>query len=176
MGLAAMKGQEPADFEDSLALHLGGATRLAVLGIGDDLDPRDRPGILAALLVHELGVPNVTVFLTGTMPENYTGALRSLRPSHVLLIDAAEMGRPPGSLGLIHPENVRGQRFSTHAMPLTLVIGYLERELRAKTVLLGVQPDPMPPTASVETSLSPAVQSGLFQLRAAFDRATRGMW
>jgi len=171
-----MDAVKPGALEDALALHLASATRIAILGIGDDLNPRDRPGIIAALLVHELGVPNVTIFLTGTMPENYTGALRTLRPSHVVLIDAAEMGLPPGSLGIIHPELVRGQRYSTHAMPLSLVIEYLERELGATVLLIGVQPDTAPPTAPVEAGLSAAVMDGLYGLRRAFRRATRGMW
>jgi hydrogenase 3 maturation protease len=171
-----MDDMKPEGLEDALALQLAGATRIAILGVGDDLNPRDRPGIIAALLVHELGVPNVTIFLTGTMPENYTGALRKLRPSHIVLIDAAEMGLAPGSLGIIHPERVRGQRFSTHAMPLSLVIGYLERELGATVLLIGVQPDVALPTAPVEAGLSAAVMDGLYDFRRAFRRATRGMW
>ncbi|HKZ63360.1 MAG TPA: hydrogenase maturation protease [Thermoplasmata archaeon] len=171
-----MDDSTPDPFADALSRHLAGATRIAILGIGDDLNPRDRPGILAALLVHELGVPNVTVFLTGTMPENYTGALRGLRPSHVVLIDAAEMGEAPGSVGLIHPARVRGQRFSTHAMPLTLVIEYLEGELGARVLLIGVQPDATPAIAPVESELSAAVMGGLYDLRRAFGRAVRGMW
>ncbi len=171
-----MDAAKPEALEDALAHHLASATRIAILGIGDDLNPRDRPGIIAALLVHELGVPNVTIFLTGTMPENYTGALRKLRPSHVVLIDAAEMGLPPGSLGIIHPERVRGQRYSTHAMPLSLVIEYLEGELGAMVLLIGVQPDAAPPTAPIEAGLSTAVMDGLYDLRRAFRRATRGMW
>jgi|RifCSP13_1_1023834.scaffolds.fasta_scaffold01032_10 hydrogenase 3 maturation protease len=169
----AMDAVTAEAFEDALAVQLGGATRIAILGVGDDLNPRDRPGILAALLIHELEVPNLTVFLTGTMPENYTGALRALRPSHVVLIDSAEMGMAPGSLGIIHPERVRGQRFSTHAMPLSLVIEYMEGELTTKVLLIGVQPDPAPPTGPAEARLSTAVIDGLHILRKAFRRATR---
>src|SRR3989304_4200240 len=171
-----MEAVKPVAFEDDLALHIGGATRIAILGVGDDLNPRDRPGILAALLIHELGVPNVTVFLTGTMPENYTGALRALRPSHIVLLDSAEMGKTPGSLGIIHPERVRGQRFSTHAMPLSLVIEYLERELAARVLLVGVQPDAALPAGPAEAAPSAAVMDGLYLLRRALGRATPWMW
>ncbi|OGS50805.1 MAG: hypothetical protein A3K65_08450 [Euryarchaeota archaeon RBG_16_68_12] len=167
--------REPDGFEGALQRALGGASRIAVLGIGDDLNPLDRPGILGAILVHGLERPDVTVFLAGTMPENFTGGLRELRPSHVVMVDAADMGLPPGSLGVIHPAQVRGQRFSTHAMPLSLVIEYIERDIGARVVLVGVQPDPVPADAP-EAAPSPAVMAGLRRLRTAFSRATRGMW
>ena len=166
---------DPALFDSALQRALARATRIAVLGVGDDLNTLDRPGIMAAILIHALERPDVTVFLAGTMPENFTGGLRELRPSHVVMIDAADMGLPPGSVGLIHPAQVRGQRFSTHAMPLTLVIEYIEREIRAKVVLVGVQPDAVAPTDEA-AALSPAVMEGIRRLKAAFSKATRGMW
>jgi len=169
------RAPDPAPLESALQRALARATRIAVLGVGDDLNPLDRPGIMAAILIHTLERPDVTVFLAGTMPENFTGGLRELRPSHVVMIDAADMGQPPGSVGLIHPAQVRGQRFSTHAMPLTLVIEYIEKEIRAKVVLVGVQPDAVAPTDE-EAALSPAVMAGLQRLKRAFSKGTRGMW
>jgi hydrogenase 3 maturation protease len=163
-------------FEALLARRLAGATRVAILGIGDDLNPLDRPGIVGAILIHELERPNVTVFLTGTMPENYTAALRKLRPSHIVMIDAADMGLPPGSLGIIHPAQIRGQRFSTHMMPLTLLIEYLEKELGATVILVGIQPGPASPTDDLNAALTPEVAAGLQRLREAFSRATQDMW
>jgi hydrogenase 3 maturation protease len=162
--------------EAELARRLDGASRIAVLGIGDDLNPRDRPGILAALMVHALAVPGVTCYLTGTMPENFTSALRKDRPSHVIMIDAADMERSPGSVGIIHPAQVRGQRFSTHAMPLTLVIEYIEQDIGAEVVLVGIQPDPVPPTEDEPAAPSASVWTGIRQVSEAFSKATRGMW
>jgi len=161
-------------FGDGLARSLAGVTRLAVLGIGDDLDPRDRTGVLAAILVAELERPNVHVFLTGTMPENYTGALRALKPSHVLLFDAADMGVPPGSLGLLRPEQVKGQRYSTHAMPLSVLMDYMEKELGCAVVLVGVQPDPAMP--GTEAAPSKELAKGLRRLKTAVSKATRGLF
>ena len=161
-------------FGDALGRSLAGVTRLAVLGIGDDLDPRDRTGVLAAILVAELERPNVHVFLTGTMPENYTGALRTLKPSHVLLLDAADMAMPPGSLGLLHPEKVKGQRYSTHAMPLSLVMDYMEKELGAAVVLVGIQPDPGRP--GDEGAPSKDLARGLRRLKSGVSKATRGLF
>lgn len=149
---------------------------MAVLGIGDDQNPLDRAGILAAIFIQELDRPNVTVFLTGTMPENYTGALRELRPSHVLMIDSAEMGGEPGALGIIHPAEIKGQRFSTHAMPLSLVIEYLEKELDVSVLLVGIQPDKVAPTSGERAGVSLGVMEGIRRLREAFSRATQGMW
>jgi hypothetical protein len=85
------------DFATNLAGRLSGATRVAVLGIGDDLNPQDRPGILGALEIHKMERPNVTCFLTGSMPENYTGAIRKLRPSHVLMLAPMPCHSPSSS-------------------------------------------------------------------------------
>lgn len=167
---------ETEAFARQLPRRLAGATRIAVLGIGDDQNPLDRAGVLAAIMIHELEQPNVTVFLTGTMPENYTGALRELRPSHVLMIDTADMEEKPGTLGIIHPGQIRGQRFSTHAMPLSLVIEYIEAELSAPVVLVGIQPDPVAPTALDAPPASEAVMEGIAALRRAFQGATRDLW
>lgn len=40
----------------------------------------------------------ITVFDGKTVPENFTGAIRKERPSHIILVDAVDMNKNQGKL------------------------------------------------------------------------------
>ena len=124
-----------------LRRRLEGTRLLAVVGIGDELSPVDRLGMIAAREVDRQGIPGVQVFLAGTVPENITGPLRKYRPDHVLFLDAAEMGERPGTIARIEPGQVRAGLVSTHALPLPVVMEYIERDIGIPVTLLGIQPE-----------------------------------
>jgi hydrogenase 3 maturation protease len=124
----------------ALRERLKGTRTLAVVGIGDELSRADRPGMAAAEEIQRQDLPGVRVFLAGTIPENITGPLRRYQPDHVLLLDAAEMGERPGTISVIAPGQVRARLFSTHALPLPVVMDYIERDIGAPVTLLGIQP------------------------------------
>jgi len=78
----------------------------------------------------------------GTMPENYTGIIKQYKPNTLILIDAAEMSLPPGELRLIPREKLGTMHLSTHGIPLSLLIQYLEKEL-PHILFIGIQPETM---------------------------------
>ncbi|MFH1477624.1 MAG: hydrogenase 3 maturation endopeptidase HyCI [Verrucomicrobiota bacterium] len=82
----------------------------------------------------------VRLFDGGTAPENLTGEIVRFRPSHILLVDAADFGQKPGTVKLIEPENIDGMSFSTHALPLNILADYLKRTLSCHIMILGIQP------------------------------------
>ena len=129
------------DWVTELACRLAGADRIAIVGIGDELSPVDRPGMLAARQIEALSPAGTRVFLAGTVPESMTGPVKAFRPDHIILLDAAEMGRPPGAVAVLDPETVSASLFSTHALPLPVVMDYLKKETGATVTLLGIQPD-----------------------------------
>lgn len=126
---------------ETLQRRITNASRLAVVGIGDELIPPDRPGMWAAREIDKEHLPGVEVFLAGTVPESVTGPLRRFRPEHVIFLDAADMEARPGTIALIEPEEVRASLVSTHVLPLTVVMDYVQRETGAGVTLLGIQPD-----------------------------------
>lgn len=130
-----------ASFRDGLQKILRGATRIAVVGIGDELSPVDRLGMAAARVIQKEKIPGVRVFFAETVPESITGPIRAFRPDRVLLLDAADMGARPGTIGIIRPGEVRAGAFSTHALPLSAVMEYIEHDAQTKVTLLGIQPD-----------------------------------
>jgi hydrogenase 3 maturation protease len=115
--------------------------RLAVVGIGDELTPPDRLGIAAAMDIKQRHLPGVEVFCAGTVPESISRPLRRYQPSHVLFLDAADMGARPGTITVIDPDTIKACFFSTHILPLPVVMDYIEQETGSDVTLLGIQPD-----------------------------------
>jgi len=76
----------------------------------------------------------------GTVPESFTSVIRQHRPDLLILVDAADMGLPPGSLRIIAPEKISVLSFSTHHMPLSMFISYI-KEFCGKILCVGVQPE-----------------------------------
>ena len=78
----------------------------------------------------------------GTVPENYTGTIRRLHPDHLVLVDAADMGLQAGSVRTIAADMIGALGLSTHSMPLSMFMSYVE-DLVGRVTLVGIQPDSM---------------------------------
>jgi hydrogenase 3 maturation protease len=116
-------------------------TRLAVVGIGNELNGDDAAGML---IVHNLSPfikdhPDIKIFEAGQALENITGALIRFKPDAILFIDALSIGAKPGSIHMIDPQLSQGFTASTHSLPLSVVIQYLMHEHPCEVHLLGVQ-------------------------------------
>lgn len=127
------------DIEQALVRFLGGATRIAILGIGNELRTDDGlgPFIIANL---QISSPFVMVENVGSVPEAFASSITEFGAQRVILIDAADMHRPLGHVEIVTRGRIGGVAISTHSMPLSLLMMYLEQETGAETVLLGIQP------------------------------------
>jgi len=137
-----------------------------VLGIGNQLGGDDAAGTCLAGMLNRrqhkaktLHSAEVTAIDAGTAPESYTSVIRQHRPELLILIDAADMGLPPGALRTIPPEKISVLSFSTHHMPLSMFISYVE-ESCGKVLLIGVQPK----QTDVASRLSKAVRKSMTEL------------
>ncbi len=111
--------------------------RVVILGVGNSLRGDDGFGpLLAARLAGRLSCP---VLDCGSVPENFTGKILALSPEVVLVLDAAELGAPPGELRLVPGTDAAGSGFSTHAAGLDAFLGYVKGECGAEGWLLAVQ-------------------------------------
>jgi len=115
--------------------------KVAVLGIGQELCADDAAGVLVARhLQHLVDAPDrVLVVEAGLAPENYTGLLRKFQPNLVILVDAAHLDETPGAVRLLDWKNAGGLSASTHTMPLSLLGGYLNREIGCEIAFIGIQ-------------------------------------
>ena len=59
----------------------------------------------------------------------------------MLFLDAAEMGERPGTIAAIDPGRIQASLLSTHVLPLSVVMDYVEREIGTEVTLLGIQPE-----------------------------------
>jgi len=154
--------EEIATLRSQLRKELSGWKQIVILGIGNEFGGDDKLGLLAAQRLKEAlpDIHRVEVLEAGNAPENFTGLLRKLSPSHILVIDAAEMGERAGVVKVIDPHKIEKQMPSTHGLPLYMLVEYLERELNSKVIILGIQPK----RASFGVSMSDEVESSVNQL------------
>jgi hydrogenase 3 maturation protease len=118
---------------------------VVVLAIGNELRGDDGLGPLFAKKLSQIAEnsSDVIVIDGGTVPENFTGSLRKEKPTHVILIDAVDMNGAPGDIKFIEKEKISQFNVSTHAMPISFLIKYLETTSSFEIILLGIQPKKM---------------------------------
>ena len=122
------------------------AKRVAVLGIGNELNGDDGVGVLVARRLKALlaGCPDlaerVAVFEACTAPESFSGPLRRFAPDLVILVDAAYLEKEPGAVEWIDWRNTEGFSASTHGLPPTLFAKFLMADLGCRVSLVGIQP------------------------------------
>jgi len=141
---------------------------VAVLGIGNELNGDDAAGVLAARALKAAWAQdeNRLVIEAGLAPENYTGPLRRFQPDLVLLVDAAEMGQPPGTLAWADWGEAGGWSGSTHTLPPNVLARFLVEELGCRVILVGIQPAQLDFGAGVSPEVRQAVAAAAAQIAA----------
>ncbi|MBI5668578.1 MAG: hydrogenase maturation peptidase HycI [Chloroflexi bacterium] len=140
-----------------------GHSRLALLGIGNELYGDDATGVMIARRLQATAKRvDVLVLDAGNVPENCTGALRRFAPDTVLLVDAALMNAEPGAIRCLSWQEVVGLEASTHTFPLHMLAKYLSDELNCAVWLVLIQPAQCdfdtPLSASVDAAVDSLVQ------------------
>jgi len=132
------------DIERELSSWIKGAKKVVILGVGNPLRKDDSVGgYIAKKLKKTLRSKTVDIIECETVPENYLGVIERLKPSHVLVVDAAGAGLEPGSFLLTELSEVRGLAISSHNIPLSVFGEYLRRTTCSKVALLAIQPESM---------------------------------
>ncbi len=120
------------------------AKRIAVLGVGSDLRADDAAGMLSAKLIKKRlekksRALDLKVFFGETAPENVTGEIKKFKPTHVMIIDSADMGKKAGEVTLLEPKKISNVSFSTHQLPLKILADYLEISLKCRVIIIAIQ-------------------------------------
>ena len=121
--------------------------RVAVVGVGSELCRDDEAGLYlvdclakhAGLAVGEAG-ERLLLVKGGPAPENFTGVIKAFEPDLLLVVDAAYLELPAGSIQILPEERAAGLSFSTHMLPLPMMLAYLKLECACETCLVGIQP------------------------------------
>ena len=128
--------------EDSLRTWFAGAERVVVAGIGNPIRRDDFVGVKIVQDLQGKVPKNVHLIECETVPESFMQEIVDLKPSHVLLIDAAFIGLKPGDTRLIFPEQITDfPAITTHVLPLRIFCEYITKMSEAKIALLVVEPE-----------------------------------
>jgi hydrogenase 3 maturation protease len=154
-----------ASFKEALCAQIEQGRLVVVFGIGSEICGDDQAGVLLAQAVQNLKHDLLKGVIGCSAPENVTGEIIALKPALIALVDAAEMRLPPGSMRLLPVEDIAGISFSTHSMPLSVIVHYLRESLGCDFLILGIQPR----QTGFSSSLSPAVTAAVCELEKVLD-------
>ena len=107
-----------------------------LFGIGNEDRGDDGVGPYVAKRINFTGWIGVNC---STIPENFTSIVKKEKPELLVIVDAAEMGLEPGEIRVIPREKVDELTMSTHYIPLSVLIRYLE-ESANRIMFVGIQP------------------------------------
>jgi hydrogenase 3 maturation protease len=145
-----------------LARELGWPERLAVLGVGNVAKGDDGAGVRTAQalarLVRSERTSRLKILIAHEAPENFTGAVRDFGPSHVVIVDAAGGGFPPGTVFLVDRSGILNEDVSTHRTPLTALADYLEETIGCRVIILGIEPETLIPGGPLSAPVQRATE------------------
>lgn len=165
-----MSRSEGVDSGRSMPELLRQYARIAIMGVGNELNGDDAVGVLVArkLKTIQTEIQNtkgvqpdalqVLILEAGAAPESFTGPLRRFDPDLVLMIDAAHLDEPPGSTAWFDWQETDGLSASTHTLPPSVLARFLTEELNCRMVLLGIQPEHLEFDRPVSTAAIEAVE------------------
>lgn len=114
-------------------------THTTVWGIGNPLLRDDAAGLEVVRLLGERKLSGFSLRRCELAPGNYLATLARERPRRFLLIDASDMGLPPGTLRRFPLARVDDPSFTSHDLPLPqLLAGTLPSD--CETWVVAIQP------------------------------------
>lgn len=85
---------------------------------------------------------DIKVIDCGIIPENYTSVVKKENPENLIIIDAVDMNLPYGEIRLVSKGKIGKFCISTHGIPISLLIDYLEKYID-NIFFIGIQPKKM---------------------------------
>ena len=112
-----------------------------LLTVGNGMMGDDGAGVLLAQMLGDQPLEDWRVVNGGSAPENVLHWIREMNAQRVLVVDAADMDLPPGSIRRINADRLEDPfLMTTHTLPLTFLIESL-REFVPQVDLIGIQPN-----------------------------------
>ncbi len=136
-----MTKSEYSHIKKELKEWLANSRKVVVAGIGNEIRSDDFVGIRIVRDLNGRVSDKICLIECETVPESFMDEIVELKPTHVLLVDAAVMGLKPGQVRLINAESVTDfPPISTHMLPLRVFCDYIKQLSGAKIALLLIEP------------------------------------
>jgi len=116
--------------------------KTVLICIGNPDGGDDAIGPYIAEQLQTMQTKDLIVLNAETVPENFTGVIKQHQPDHLIIIDAVDMGLQPGEIRIIPKEKIGSMHISTHGIPLSVFINYLEQYIPL-ILFMGIQPKTM---------------------------------
>jgi hydrogenase 3 maturation protease len=151
--------------QQNLQKSLLKACRIALIGVGSELRGDDIAGVAVAEKLNKSPrCPSILkAFIGCTAPENITGEVTNFlskvkgKDGHIIVVDAADMDIEPGAIKLLDPEEITGTTFSTHVLPLAILIDYFKNQLDCGITVIAIQPK----STSFDSKPSPQIKRAI---------------
>jgi hydrogenase maturation protease HycI len=150
--------------------------RLSVVGVGSDLRGDDAAGVEVVRKLKNLRSSRVQLIEGGVAPENFAEQILQFNPSHILLIDSAELGLEPGSISLLEIKKIKGNAIFTHKLPLSILVEYLRGKTDAKICMIGIQPQSQEMGEKLSPAAIKAIEKVSGEIRSACQKVISGQY
>ncbi len=133
----------PERWVEFLNKELKGAERLLVLGTGNALKADDAAGLLVASLLdrrlNRRQKTRVKVLRVYELLDAYNRRIKRLKPSHLIIVDALDTGRQPGSImaARLEPGRRKKKKISSE---FYFLLEKLSADSACRIYFLGIQP------------------------------------
>jgi len=102
--------------------------RIVIIGIGNNQRQDDEAGLLVVqnLIAEIKDVPGNYYLIEGIgPPQYYIHEINDWKPTHLLMIDAADLGLPPGSIRIIDKKYLSRAALSSHTLSKNTLLDFL---------------------------------------------------
>lgn len=149
------------DLEQRLTERVKGASKIVVVGIGEDKLRDDGVGPFIITQLKKNNKEFVKIINGRTTPDERMSDIIDFNPSHVILIDTCTLNKPSGTIAILEDENILNYiSISSHTLPIPVFISILEEKIKGVCVfLIGIVPkvidlsDPLVPYKEEEITL-----------------------
>ncbi len=127
-----------------LRKELRGVEKLLVLGTGNALKADDAAGLLVASILENLLTrrqkSKIKVLRVYELIDTYSRRVKRLKPSHLIIVDALDMKKTPGTIMVtrLQPESGKGKK--KVGLEFAKFLENLTSELSCKVIFIGIQP------------------------------------
>ncbi|MEO0190923.1 MAG: hydrogenase maturation protease, partial [candidate division WOR-3 bacterium] len=126
----------PNQWVNILKRRIKNVQKVCILGVGNIQKGDDGVGpLIIKMLIPKLKKQKCKEILLidcGEAPENYSGEIRKFQPALTIIIDVCISGKKPGTIHIVKPEKIQYDDFSTHRLPLSMFVKFLEETIPTK--------------------------------------------